>query len=356
MIRPTKFGQQALEVRQGDRRGLLLPSVAVTANLTPRGYVDEVIDKAGITRPPYHWTRYDTEAWLADASGPRRLRHGLPVGEPAPTGPEEAERLHGLLLDYSRRHHVQPDEGPPTGRYEVFADRLRSGLAPARLAYGAWVRATAGLRAEAEDDVRRLDAARGDDGWAGSGRRAVGVRAGLPPPREGRAGSPGSRAGPPPVGHRRRPRPVRHPRRSRRRHRCMAGLRPRPGPPRPRRAARRGRRHDPARALRRYRMRFRQNHHWGSVAWLTQAFVAWGDTGFAYEIVDWALQPSRPRRARSSTTTSPTRPARRRRCTWRRWRRRGGPRPPTVTRKSRAVPAGVRQRPPLPRPARLPGA
>jgi hypothetical protein len=51
------------------------------------------------------------------------------------------------------------------------------------------------------------------------------------------------------------------------------------------------------RALRYYRMRFRQNHHWGAVAWLTQAFSEWGLlltdpslTAFAYEIVDWALQ------------------------------------------------------------------
>ena len=50
-------------------------------------------------------------------------------------------------------------------------------------------------------------------------------------------------------------------------------------------------------ALRFYRMRFRQNHDWGAVAWLTQAFAAWGQaagdpesTAFAYEIVDWALQ------------------------------------------------------------------
>ena len=50
---------------------------------------------------------------------------------------------------------------------------------------------------------------------------------------------------------------------------------------------------DPAklqRTLRHYRMRFRQNHHWGAVAWLTQAYVAWGETAFAYEVADWALQ------------------------------------------------------------------
>jgi hypothetical protein len=50
------------------------------------------------------------------------------------------------------------------------------------------------------------------------------------------------------------------------------------------------------RALRYYRMRFRQNHAWGAVTWLTQAFSAWAalgeDTSLlsdAYEIADWAL-------------------------------------------------------------------
>ena len=291
VVRPTKFGRQALEVRQGDRHGLLLPSVAVTANLTPRGYVDEVIDKAGITRPPYHWTRYDCEAWLADGGGARRLRNGLPEGRPAATAAEEAERLHVLLLDYSRRHHVPPDEGPATGRYEVFADRLRSGLATARLAYGAWVRARAGLQAEADDDLRRLEAARGDDGW---------IRLGADPPsiselaftllaqhERGRAD--------PALADRLWARIDGH-------GRFATHADPAAGTDAwqdyaPGQAllalATMPERADATvlhRALRYYRMRFRQNHHWGAVAWLAQAYEAWGDTAFTYEIVDWALQ------------------------------------------------------------------
>ena len=52
VVRPVRFADQALAVHQGDRHGFVLPSVAVTHNLTPRSYVAEVIDKAGITRPP----------------------------------------------------------------------------------------------------------------------------------------------------------------------------------------------------------------------------------------------------------------------------------------------------------------
>ncbi|MGH7868525.1 MAG: AMMECR1 domain-containing protein, partial [Candidatus Dormibacteraceae bacterium] len=53
VVQPTRFADQALQVRQGNRMGIVLPFVAVTNNLTPLGYVREVIDKAGITRPPY---------------------------------------------------------------------------------------------------------------------------------------------------------------------------------------------------------------------------------------------------------------------------------------------------------------
>ncbi len=293
VVRPTKFGRQALEVRQGDRHGLLLPSVAVTANLTPRGYVDEVIDKAGITRPPYHWTRYDCDAWLADGGGARRLRHGLPEGQPAATAAEEAERLRPLLVDYSRRHHVRPGDGPTTGRYEVFADRLRSGLATARLAYGAWVRARAGLTAEAEDDIRRLEESRdASDGW---------IRLGSDPPSiselafllltQAELGRPD-------------PSVARHLWAQVDVHgRFATHADPAadvdawqdyaPGQALLALASVPPAETDTAalhRALRFYRMRFRQHRHWGSVAWLTQAYAAWGETAFAYEIADWALQ------------------------------------------------------------------
>jgi hypothetical protein len=61
-----RLAEQALHVRQRDRAGFVPPFVAVTQNLTPQEYVLEVVDKAGITRPPYFWMRYDCATWLAD--------------------------------------------------------------------------------------------------------------------------------------------------------------------------------------------------------------------------------------------------------------------------------------------------
>ncbi len=301
VVRPTRFADQALQVRQRNRSGLLLPSVAVTANLTPRGYVDEVIDKAGITRPPYRWTRYDQTTWLADGSSVRRMENALPCAEPAPTAEAQAERLVPLLTGYARRHHVA--DGVPTARYEVFADRLRTGLHPARLAYGAWVGARASLRAEAAHDLGRLLAARDPDGWiALDGHRpsvaevAFALLAGLEldePADPGGAAEllwgridPHGRVG-----------THRDPDAATAAHQDYA-----PGQallalafavehgvtgPRPETAVR---------ALRHYRRRFRLNQHWGSVAWLAQAYTAWGRvlddpewTAAAHEVVDRAL-------------------------------------------------------------------
>jgi hypothetical protein len=290
-VRPTKCGRQALEVRQGDRRGLLLASVAITHNLTPRGYVDEVIDKAGITRPPYHWTRYDCEAWLADDRGGRPMRDGLPVGEPEPSAARQLDRLHRLLRAYAERHHVSPGDGPPVGRYEVFADRLRAGLATARLAYGAWIKARAGLRHEAEEDLRRLQAARDADGWVRLGDeppsiselafmllaqtelvgpdRRVAERLWGQVDIHGRFATHAGDGG--------RQRETWQDYAPGQALLALAALPDLADPDTLRRC------------LRYYRMRFRQNHRWGAVAWLMQAYAAWGETAFAYEIADWAL-------------------------------------------------------------------
>ncbi|MBV9038017.1 MAG: AMMECR1 domain-containing protein, partial [Acidobacteriaceae bacterium] len=61
-----RLADQALAVRQDERIGLLLPFVAVTHNLDRPSFVHEVIEKAGITGPPFEWIRYDCATWLAD--------------------------------------------------------------------------------------------------------------------------------------------------------------------------------------------------------------------------------------------------------------------------------------------------
>ena len=298
VVAPLRFGDQALAVRQGQRMGILLPSVAMTHNLTPQGYVNEVIDKAGITRGPYHWTRYDCASWLADASGVRAMEYGLPVGAAAGTADEHAARLRELLTGYTLRVH--DPSGEPVARYEVFADRLRTGSHPARLAYGAWVKARAGLAEQCADDLNRLHKYVAADGWLQiddqsptiseiafvvlaqleSGAAVdeamldtlwscIDCHGRFATHRDGDHAAyqdyaPGQAL-------------------------LALGIATQRG-------ACEARRPDIERALRFYRMRFRHNHSWGAVAWLAQAYPVWASVlgeeswrDLAYEIADWAL-------------------------------------------------------------------
>lgn len=302
VVQPTRFADQVLQVRQGNRMGIVLPFVAVTNNLTPLGYVREVIDKAGITRPPYRWTRYDCVTWLADDGGCRRLRHGLPEGEPGPTASTQLVRLHDLLIGYTRRHHVA--QGEPVSRYEVFTDRVRTGLHPARLAYGASIKARAGLHREAWEDLNRLESGQCPDGWIDldAGSPSISELSFVVLARVELGAEVGSSA----VLSRLWSQIDLHGRFATHRDATATDAAYQDYAPGQALlalacAVQRGgadfRPEELRRALRYYRMRFRQNHHWGAVAWLTQAFSNWGMllkdpslTAFAYEIVDWALQ------------------------------------------------------------------
>jgi orotate phosphoribosyltransferase/AMMECR1 domain-containing protein len=301
VVRPFRFADQALQVSQGERRGLLLPFVAVTSDLTPRQYVDEVIDKAGITRAPYRWTRYDCATWLAHGASVVEMVHGLPRGRPAASGREQLERLWPLMVGYARRHHVA--QGTPAGRYEVFANRVRTGLSPARLAYGAWVMARVGLHREAGQDLRRLRRGLKRDGWLvmdetpSISELGFFLLAGL---ELETAPFPASS-----VAARLWHQLDEHGRFATHRDPASAGDAFQDyGPGQAllalAEAAERGvtpvDREALRRSLRFYRMRFEHGHQWGAVAWLMQAFAAWGRvegdrslTSFAYQVADWAL-------------------------------------------------------------------
>jgi orotate phosphoribosyltransferase len=127
--RYVRHARQALRVGQGQRSGMLLPFVAVHHSLDPRAFALEVIDKAGITRPPYLWQTFDCATWLADGQGPACLLD-------AP--PREAERpLLRPLAEYLVRQ--QRADGTFYRSYEPFLDVLFDGPPNlAWLAYGTW--------------------------------------------------------------------------------------------------------------------------------------------------------------------------------------------------------------------------
>jgi orotate phosphoribosyltransferase/AMMECR1 domain-containing protein len=139
-----RHGQQALMVYQNKRVGLLLPFVAATHNLDRAQFIAEVIDKAGITRPPYHWCRFDCATWLATADSTAILEGGFPLpANAAPPVPLKAllNRLADWHISYLIRQ--QEADGSLYVRYEPFQNRLHRGVSAPRLAHGAWVLARA---------------------------------------------------------------------------------------------------------------------------------------------------------------------------------------------------------------------
>jgi AMMECR1 domain-containing protein/orotate phosphoribosyltransferase len=177
VTRPVRHGQQALMVYQGKRVGLLLPFVAVTHNLDRAEFVAEVIDKAGITRPPYNWCRFECATWLADAEGAKRLEGGFPPAPESASLEEMVSRLSHLHAGYLVRQ--REGDGSLYLQYEPFQNRLYRGISTPRLAHGAWVMARAhatlgdpALKDASSDIIDRLlkDVRDGEHGcWVESG-------------------------------------------------------------------------------------------------------------------------------------------------------------------------------------------
>ena len=71
IVRRIRHGRQALMVTQRNRCALFLPSVASRFNLAPVPFVEELLHKAEIDKPPYRWTRFECATWLADRAGER---------------------------------------------------------------------------------------------------------------------------------------------------------------------------------------------------------------------------------------------------------------------------------------------
>jgi orotate phosphoribosyltransferase/AMMECR1 domain-containing protein len=137
MVR-VRLGEQALMVWQGERLGLLLPTVAIRNSFRPVEFALEVIDKAGITRPPYFWRRFECVTWLAaeGLSEPQRLSGAFLPGAPPASIEEAAARFTPLLVEYLLRH--QREDGTFYGTYAPFSHTFGEGVAAPRLAHAGW--------------------------------------------------------------------------------------------------------------------------------------------------------------------------------------------------------------------------
>jgi AMMECR1 domain-containing protein/orotate phosphoribosyltransferase len=136
-----RHGEQALMAYQGERLGLLLPFVACTWNYDPVSYAKAVLDKAGLTEPPYTWCRFECTTWLAVSDGAWPTVGGFP-SRCVDASPDDLIALHIALHKQYLLQHLRPD-GKFYSRYQPFHNRLFEGLEAARQAYGAWVLARA---------------------------------------------------------------------------------------------------------------------------------------------------------------------------------------------------------------------
>ena len=141
VVRRSVHGMQALRVYQNQREGILLPFLAAMHDLNPVSYALEVIDKAGITRPPYFWQRFDCATWLADSEN-AGLMEGAFRRIDKQAAPETLlSELAGLYSSYIVKH--QKPDGSFHESYEPFRNRLHDGFTPPRVSHAAWTLARA---------------------------------------------------------------------------------------------------------------------------------------------------------------------------------------------------------------------
>ena len=129
-------------VYQGERVGLLLPFVAGLWNLDNVSFAKAVLEKAGLSEPPYQWCRFDCTTWLAGSDGVWPTIGGFaPPQQNLPPVNELVARHRKLQLRYLLKH--LREDGTFFSSYQPFHNRLFDGGDPARQAHGTWVLARA---------------------------------------------------------------------------------------------------------------------------------------------------------------------------------------------------------------------
>jgi hypothetical protein len=154
VVRRIRYGQHALMVEQDGRMAVYLPSVASRYSIGAVAFAEELLHKAGITGPPYRWTRFECTTWLADQAGQRLVEGSFAPEAPPAKLTDLLGRLIPLGIGYLLRH--QRSDGSFFTRYEPLHNRLYEGIDLPRLAHAAWVLA----RIAGQHDASASDAAR----------------------------------------------------------------------------------------------------------------------------------------------------------------------------------------------------
>jgi orotate phosphoribosyltransferase/AMMECR1 domain-containing protein len=129
-------GRHALMAYRDSSFGLLLPSVAVTYNLSAPVFCSEVLAKAGIKGDSAWWCRFDCGCWLADNDGVWRMEGAFKsVSSPAWSGQrirDTAKQGVRYLLKQQR------NDGSFVQNYYPFQHRYAGSTSIQRRAHAAW--------------------------------------------------------------------------------------------------------------------------------------------------------------------------------------------------------------------------
>jgi AMMECR1 domain-containing protein/orotate phosphoribosyltransferase len=148
-----RHGEQTVMAYRDQQAGLLLPFVASTWNLDPVSFAKAVVEKAGLTEPPYRWCRFDCTTWLADDAGTWSTRGGFRLDHERVPSQDLIARHTALHLRYLLKH--LREDGTFYSRYQPFQNQLYEGVDAARQAHGAWVLARAAKVCSTNDELQR---------------------------------------------------------------------------------------------------------------------------------------------------------------------------------------------------------
>lgn len=137
VMNPVRFAEQALMAYQGDKSGILLPDVPVLFNYDEKAYVAEVLDKAGITRPPYAWLRYDCSSWLDDGYQVYPMQKAFPRYQTPRVELGELAPLASVWSSYIQRQRAE--NGAFYFYYLPFSNQLQQVQDKVRTAHTVWV-------------------------------------------------------------------------------------------------------------------------------------------------------------------------------------------------------------------------
>jgi len=137
-----RHGDQTVMVYQDQHVGLLLPFVGSFWNLDPVGFARAVIEKSGLSEPPYYWARFDCATWFAGTEGVAKTVGGFVIPRNGLPPVDELVPYLGTLHVHYLLTHLRED-GTFYSGYQPFHNRLYESPDLARQAHGAWVLARA---------------------------------------------------------------------------------------------------------------------------------------------------------------------------------------------------------------------